>query len=64
MVAAAEGYTILSKEFTKQLIHHIYQASHLGHRKLKKLLQGAKYKIFDLGHLVDQIISNIPPIKL
>lgn len=40
------------KEFAKQLIHQIHQALHLDHQKLKELLQGAKYNIFDLGHLV------------
>lgn len=46
------------KEFVEQLTHQIHQALHLGHQKLKELLQGAKYKLFDLEHLVT------PPARL
>lgn len=46
------------KEFAEQLTHQIHQALHLGHQKLKELLQGAKYKLFDLEHLV------APPARL
>lgn len=46
------------KEFAEQLIYQIHQALHLGHQKLKELLQGEKYKLFDLGH------SVAPPARL
>lgn len=54
----SDGCVILPSEFAKQLVHQIHQHTYLGHRKLKELLWNAKYKIFYLGSLVDEVISH------
>jgi hypothetical protein len=44
----------------KNLTYQIHQATLLAHWKIKELLQEARYKIFDMGQLVDHVISNCP----
>lgn len=70
MTADSEGHAIiLPKGSAKQLVHQIHQVhSHLGHRKLKELLQGCKgqgtkHLTQDLADHTARLRTTHAPIK-